>query len=91
MVWSQKGNLGSDYTQIGCDKTPVYSLFTLSNLNQFLYLPEEGAGFKSGSFLAFLTTNLNFLRLPEVITGSLHDFFRFQNTIHCPYLFLGFV
>lgn len=75
--------------QIGCDKTPVYShTFTPTSS---IPAPSRGAGFKSGSFLAFLTTNLNFLRLPEVITESLHAFFRFQNTIHCLYLFLGFV
>lgn len=84
---AKKGIWALTTAQIGCDKTPVYSHPVTPTSS--IPVPSRGAGFKSGSFLAFLTTNLNFLRLPEVITGSLHDFFRFQNTIHCLYLFLG--
>lgn len=60
--------------QIGCDETPVYRhTFTPNSL---IPAPSRGAGFKSGSFLAFFTTNLNFLRLSEVITESLYAFFK---------------
>ena len=49
-------------------KTLMFLVTPLPQLHQFLHLPEV-LGFKSGSFLAFLTTNyleLNLLRLPEI-------------------------
>lgn len=58
VVWSQKGNLGSDYCSNRLWQTPVYS--HPCYLTSSIPAPSRGAGFKSGSFLAFLTTNLNF-------------------------------
>lgn len=46
----------------------MFLVTPLPQLHLFLHLPEV-LGFKSGSFLAFLTTNyleVNFLRLPEI-------------------------
>lgn len=49
-------------------KKLMFLVTPLPQLHLFLHLPEV-LGFKSGSFLAFLTTNyleVNFLRLPEI-------------------------